>query len=151
MKKEILKGFTMVVLTVALAFAAAVISANAQSKKLAADIPFDFTVGSRTMTSGEYSVSSITNDGAGLVIRSDDTGQSVIRLSNPIEPQGNKTQARLVFHRYGQRYFLAEVWEGGKSEGRQLVESREERAIRHESDRLARNTYETVELLATLR
>lgn len=151
MRKEILKGFTMVVLTVALAFAAAVISANAQSKKLAADIPFDFTVGSRTMTSGEYSVSSITNDGAGLAIRSDDTGQSVMRLSIPIESQRNNAQARLVFHRYGQRYFLAEVWAGAGSKGRQLLQSREERAIRHESDRLARNTYETVELLASVR
>ena len=151
MRKELLKGFTMVVLTVALAFAAAVVSANAQSKKLAADIPFDFTVGNQTMTSGEYSVRSITNDGAGLVIKSDDTGKSVIRLSNSIDPQRNNTQARLVFHKYGQRYFLAEVWAGGLSEGRQLLESRDERAIRHEFDRLARNTYETVELLATLR
>jgi hypothetical protein len=151
MRKELLKGFTVVVLTVALAFAAAVVSANAQSKKLAADIPFDFTVGNQTMTSGEYSVRSITNDGTGLVIKSDDTGKSVMRLSNSIEPQRNKTQARLVFHRYGQRYFLAEVWTGGDSEGRKLLESREERAIRHEFDRLARNTYETVELLASLR
>ncbi|HEY3027520.1 MAG TPA: hypothetical protein VGJ55_15325, partial [Pyrinomonadaceae bacterium] len=141
MRKELLKGFTVVVLTVALAFAAAVVSANAQSKKLAADIPFDFTVGNQTMTSGEYSVRSITNDGTGLVIKSDDTGKSVMRLSNSIEPQRNKTQARLVFHRYGQRYFLAEVWTGGDSEGRKLLESREERAIRHEFDRLARNTY----------
>lgn len=152
MRKEILKGFTMVVLTVALAFAAAVVSANAQaSTKLSAVIPFDFAVGNQTMTSGDYSVRSITNDGTGLVIKSDDTGKSVIRLSNSLEPQRNKTQARLVFHRYGQRYFLAEVWAGGNSEGRQLLESREERAIRHEFDRLARNTYETVELLATLR
>lgn len=151
MRKELLKGFTMVALTVALAFAAAVVSANAQSKKLAADIPFDFTVGNQTMTSGEYSVRSITNDGAGLVIRSDAGGKSVMRLTNTIEPQRNKTQARLVFHKYGQRYFLAEVWVGGLSEGRQLVQSRDERAIRHEFDKLARNTYETVELLASLR
>ena len=152
MRKEILKGFTMVVLTVALAFAAAVISANAQaSTRLSAAIPFDFAVGNQTMTSGEYSVRSITNDASGLVIRNDDTGKSALRLSNSIEPERNKTQARLVFHRYGQRYFLAEVWPGGRSEGCELLESREERAIRHEFDRLARNTYETVELLATLR
>src|SRR5207244_11097104 len=98
MRKEILKGFTMVVLTVALAFAAAVVSANAQSNKLAADIPFDFTVGNQTMTSGEYSVRSITNDGSVLVISSNDTRKSAVRLSNSIEPQRNNTQARLVFH-----------------------------------------------------
>lgn len=152
MRKEMLKGFTMVMLIVAVAFTAAVVSANAQSSdKLSAVIPFDFAVGNQTMASGEYSVRSITRDGEGLVIRSDDTGKSAIRLSNSIAPKRNKTQARLVFHRYGQRYFLAEVWAGGDSTGRKLRESREERAIRHEFERLARNTYETVELVATLR
>jgi hypothetical protein len=152
MRKEILKGFTMVTLTVALAFAAAVISANAQaSNRLSAVIPFDFIVGNQTMTSGDYSVRSITDNGQGLVIRSDDSGKSVMRLSNSIAAKRNNTQARLVFHRYGQRYFLAQVWAGAGSEGRQLTESREESAVRHELGKLARNTYETVELLATLR
>ncbi|MEP6707182.1 MAG: hypothetical protein ABJC05_06660 [Pyrinomonadaceae bacterium] len=152
MRKEMLRGFTMVLLAVTLSCAAAVVSANAQaSNRLSAAIPFDFAVGNKTMTAGDYSVISVTNDGTGLAIRSAQTGQSVMRLSNSIEPQRNKTQARLVFHRYGQRYFLAEVWAGGNSTGRELLQSREERAIRHESDRLARNTYETVELLAMLR
>ncbi len=152
MRKEMLRGFTMVLLAVTLSFAAAVISANAQaSTQLSAAIPFDFAVGNKTMAAGDYSVRSNTNDGTGLVIRSAESGKSIMRLSNSIAAQRNKTQARMVFHRYGQRYFLAEVWAGGNSTGRQLVQSREERAIRHEFDRLARNTYETVELLATLR
>lgn len=150
MRKQMLKGFTMVILTVALALAAAVVSANAQSpSKVSAVIPFDFTVGNQTMTSGEYSVSSISRDGEGLLIRSAGSGKSVIRLSNSIEPEKNKTHARMVFHRYGQRYFLAEVWGGGNSTGRALTESREERAIRREFEKLSRNTYETVELLAS--
>lgn len=149
MRKEMLKGVTVAVLTVAFAFAAAVVSANAQSSnRVVAVIPFDFTVGNRTMASGEYILGSITQGGDGLLIKSD-SGKSVIRLSHSIN--GQKSQARLVFHRYGQRYFLAEVWAGGNSTGRQLLESREERAIRRESEKLARISYETVELLARAR
>lgn len=152
MKKEMLKGITMAVLTVTLALATAVVSANAQSSnRLAAAIPFDFAVGGQTMTAGDYILGSVTSDGDGLVVRSKDTGKSVIRLTNSIQPKARKNHARLVFHRYGQRYFLAEVWSAGDSTGRKLTESREERAIRREFGKLAQNSYETVELLAKLR
>jgi hypothetical protein len=43
MKKELLKGFTMLALLVIIAFATALVSANAQSaQKVTGDIPFDF-------------------------------------------------------------------------------------------------------------
>jgi hypothetical protein len=69
----------------------------------------------------------------------------------------NKTPARLVFHRYGERYFLAEVWNGADRAGRQLLKSQEERAIEREfasissNDATAKNTYERVEVAASLR
>lgn len=149
MRKEMQKGFTMAVLTVAFALTAVVVSANAQSNRVAAVVPFDFIVGSQTLKSGKYTLGSITQDSEGLVIRGSE--KSVIRLSRAIESNETQEQARLVFHRYGQRYFLAEVWAGGNSTGRQLLESREERATRREFEKLARTGYETVELLATAR
>ena len=68
--------------------------------------------------------------------------------------------ARLVFHRYGERYFLAEVWNGVDNTGRQLRQSQEERAAAGELTLASANnhassatqpTYETVEVLASLR
>ncbi|MDQ3665320.1 MAG: hypothetical protein M3410_01765 [Acidobacteriota bacterium] len=41
-------------------------------------------------------------------------------------------QAKLVFRRYGQRYFLSEVWTPGQLTGWQLLKSGEERAIEHQ-------------------
>jgi hypothetical protein len=73
-----------------------------------------------------------------------------MRLTNPIRPNKTNEQARLVFHRYGERYFLAEVWSGSDGAGRQLLKSREERAIEREST-LAQGSYETIEVLAALR
>jgi hypothetical protein len=69
----------------------------------------------------------------------------------------DKKHARLVFHRYGERYFLAEVWSGLDVSGRQLVKSQEERAIEQELANLATNgnsaaaAYEVVELVAIVR
>ena len=163
MKREILKGIMMLALMVTLALATAVASANAQSApKVVADVPFDFSVGYKTMAAGEYSVQMIVSAGDGLLIRSADGKSSALRLSEPTERAKDKSQARLVFHRYGDHYFLAQVWSGANNTGRQLMKSQEESAIEREltlaaaSDNAhardkAQALYETVEVLAVLR
>jgi len=158
MKKELLKGFTMLMLIVVLALATAVASANAQSSnKVVADIPFEFSVGYKTLPAGEYSVQTVTSAGNALMIQSADGKTSALRLSDATERMKNKAHARLVFHRYGERYFLAEVWNGIDKTGRQLLKSQEESAIEREFASISaksetpKNTYETVEVLAALR
>ena len=160
MKRELLKGITMLSLLVTLALAAAVVSANAQSApKVVADVPFEFSVGYKTMPAGQYSVQTIASADDGLLIRSTDGKSSALRLSEATERAKDKSQARLVFHRYGERYFLAQVWSGSNNIGRQLLKSQEESAIEseltiasasdkaHASDK-AQALYETVEVLA---
>jgi len=156
MKKEILKGVTMLALLVALALATAVVSANAQSTQVVSNIPFEFVVGDQTLPAGAYSVRPANAQANALMIQSKDGKNAAVRLSNPTEQRNNKRYARLIFHRYGQNYFLAEVW-NGESTGRQLLKSKHERAIERElasipskSD-LAQSTYETIEVVAVLR
>ncbi|HAF12487.1 MAG TPA: hypothetical protein DCK99_02060 [Blastocatellia bacterium] len=157
MKRELLKGFTMLAMIIALALATAAVS-NAQStNKITADIPFDFVVADRAMPAGEYSVRANSSQGDLLMVQSQDSRSSAIRWSNSLGPNKDKTHARLVFHRYGERYFLAEVWYGADSTGRQLLKSRQERAIERELASIssrseqARSTYEVVEVTASLR
>jgi hypothetical protein len=158
MKKELVKGFTMLMLVVVLALATAVASANAQSaNKVVADIPFEFSVGYKTMPAGEYIVQTVATAGDALMIRSADNKTSALRLSESTERLKNKTHARLVFHRYGERYFLAEVWNGANNFGRQLLKSQEERGIESELANIAstsdqaQSSYEIVEVVAVLR
>lgn len=155
MSKQILKGFTMLALIVGLSFVSAVVSAQGQSTQAVAKVPFEFIVGDKTLPSGQYTVRALSDTNkAALVIRGT---SSAIRLTNAIQPNKNKTQARLVFHRYGERYFLSEVWMGADSMGRQLLQSGQERSIERElaslgsKTDLARNTYAVVEIVATLR
>ena len=157
MRRQMIKGFSMVLMIVSVAFFTAVVSANGQSRKVVADIPFNFIVGDKMMTAGQYSVKAISQDSPALLISERDTKESAIRLTSSLDADRKNTRARLVFHRYGQHYFLAEVWSGGDSSGRTLMRSRQERAIERElaaivsKSELAGNTYETVELLAAVR
>ena len=157
MKKELLKGFSMLVLLLVLALATAVASTNAQSSnKVVADIPFEFSVGYKTMPAGEYAVRTVTSSGNALMIQSADGKLAAVRLSDETERAKNNSHARLVFHRYGQRYFLAEVWNGIDKTGRQLLKSSEESAIERELANIAKSespkdTYETIEVIASLR
>ena len=166
MKKEFLRGLTMLAAIVALAFVTAVAS-NAQSSnsaaskqtskashQLIADIPFEFNVDYKTMPAGEYSVQTVATASDALLIQSADGKNSALRPSEATERSQKNATARLVFHRYGQRYFLAEVWSGGDRAGRQLMKSHEELDFECEGTSVSskgvhsQSSYEIVEVVA---
>lgn len=155
MAKQLTKGFAMLILVVMLAFVTAVVSANGQSRRAMTSVPFEFTVGDTVLPAGDYTVGDITSSGSVLKIGNRDTNQAVMRVT--MQADGNSKTAKLVFHRYGQRYFLAAVWTQAGRLGRQLIKSRQERAIEKESNRIAslsghapRQEYETVEIATTM-
>lgn len=160
MKKEFLKGVAMLVVIVAFAFLTAVAS-NAQAvnqpAKLVVDIPFAFSIDYKTMPAGEYVVQTVATAGDALLIQSADGNTSTLRHCEAIEHPKEKTNAKLVFHRYGQRYFLAEVWNGKDQAGRQLMKSVDERSLDHElanivaKTELSQVSYQRVELVAKIR
>jgi hypothetical protein len=138
MRKQALRGVTMLVSIIVLAFATAVVS-NAQSggKKLIANVPFDFVVGDKTLAAGEYSIRQITTNANGIWIRSNDGEHSAIRLTNPLTSSVPKRKTTLSFLRYGDTYYLSEVWVAGSSQGREMMKSKAERKAERE---LARNS-----------
>ena len=60
--------------------------------------------------------------------RKDATTSAIINTNAAvsIEPQ---TESKLVFNRYGDSYFLAQVWSEGNTQGRQLVKTAREKEI----------------------
>ncbi len=162
MKKEFLKGLTMLLAILVVAFATAV-AANAQVSRVASNetsnnlmvvIPFEFTLDYKTMPAGEYLVQTLGTAGNGLLIQSIDGKTSAFRPSEAIEQERNRDNARLVFHRYGDRYFLSQVWCGGDSAGRQLMKSRDELEMEREvasinsKSEQAQSSYAVIELAA---
>jgi len=153
MARQIAKGLTMLILLLTMALVTAVATADGQSQhKLNARIPFEFIVGDKTLAAGQYEVNTVGITQDVLAIRGRESNDSVIRLAMTREPKESKP-ARLVFHRYGNSYFLSEVWEGGDGLGRQLKESAQENGMKRELSRIAMGAtrYEEVVILANAR
>jgi hypothetical protein len=118
----------------AMSFLASMLAgANVSAKSvnnMKAEIPFDFHVGGQLIPAGEYTVTALTEDDAALRISG---GQKVaIALTTAKEAKLNsEPRSRLVFHKYGDQYFLAAVW-GADRTGRELPESKRERSLRKE-------------------
>jgi hypothetical protein len=95
-----------------------------------AQVPFDFHVGQRLVRAGDYTVKSISADEQLLRI-SGDNGSAATTTNSGTERGNGEGRARLVFHKYGEQYFLAAIW-GADSTGRTLSESKRERNLRKE-------------------
>jgi len=99
----------------------------AQTKEgdLVADIPFAFVVAERALQPGHYIVRKL-NDNLAIQDRQNHT---LFVPAHPTQRPANENATKLVFHRYGDNYFLSEVWVGGNSIGRALFPSRVERKL----------------------
>ena len=151
MRKQILKAATMFVGIIALAFASALAASAQNPRNLVVNIPFDFTVKGKTLPAGEYIISrASTADKTGLMMQRKDGEANAIVLTKPIESSENQRVSRLVFSRYGEHYFLSQVWTAGDMEGRELYKTNRERSLEVE---LAKNNAkpETVAIIAGTR
>ncbi len=152
MATQMIKGLTMSLL-IAIALVTAVNSANGQSsRRLVANIPFEFVVGDNNLAAGKYDVSAMTPMGETLRIRNTENQGSAMRLSSTLTQLNINEKGKLVFHRYGNQYFLAEVWTAGERSGRKLTKSTGEKAVEREIAAIpsrtapAKNGYERIEL-----
>ncbi|HEY0320683.1 MAG TPA: hypothetical protein VGC66_07020 [Pyrinomonadaceae bacterium] len=147
MRKQILKAATMFVGIIALAFVSA-LAASAQSpRNIIVNVPFEFSVKGKTLPAGSYIINSAsTVDETGLSIMRRDGKANAVVLSRPVTTRKMQNETRLVFNRYGDRYFLSNIWISGSNGGRELFKTNQERSLEME---LARNNVkpETVTLI----
>lgn len=156
MKRQVAKGLTMLMLVVGLALATASVANGQSGRQLKAQVPFDFIVGERTLRSGQYEVNDASSAGEVLAIRDASGKTQAMRLSSPVVANGKQDMnAKLVFHRYGNTYFLSQVWLAGRSTGREFAKTKQERAIENELKKIATYhgdlgpVYEVVEVIAS--
>jgi hypothetical protein len=112
-----------------LAFGTASLSADT-FYTVQANIPFGFMVGGEAFQPGAYTIARIGNDPSALVLRSPDGGKSVAFLTIGTYSPKVSENTRLVFNRYGNEYFLKEVWTVGDLTGRELLPSNSERELK---------------------
>jgi hypothetical protein len=91
-------------------------SGHAQSRpKVTATIPFAFQAGSRHMPAGFYNIYMLSEHV--VLFRAANGNASGFLMVTPSYDGKVQEQGRLVFHRYGDRYFLREVWDPGSNHG----------------------------------
>ena len=102
--------------------------AQAQDR-LAVNVPFDFVAGNTQLPAGEYTVQvSAPTHSIILISRKDSTASAFINTNAAVSSQP-QSESKLVFNRYGDRYFLSQVWQEGNAEGRQLLKSGREKEM----------------------
>ena len=106
-------------------FGATIASAQVSVK---APLPFEFSVAGANCPAGTYAFNQ-DNPAHKMSVRGDRGTCALVNVS-PFPPKGlsEKDATWLIFHHYGDKYFLAEIW--SHRIGRQFPESEEEKKLR---------------------
>ena len=118
MKNQVIRSIAIL----GLFFGLAIANAQAQTPtRVEVNIPFNFAAGKTMLKAGAYSIKRIS--GNTLVIRSAN-GKTTVLMNAPltIGSRDSKAGERLVFNKYGDQYFLSQVWLSVDS-GRELFTS----------------------------
>jgi len=133
MQGKFIKRLTMLSLVSMFTLCAAVTSANAQlTYPVRVKIPFDFSMGDKKLQAGQYTFSRSSPDGKIMLVSRVDANKSVFQSTIGTEVLAAKNESKLVFHRYGNQYFLKQIWTAGERRGTEVLESRSERTIRRQ-------------------
>jgi hypothetical protein len=130
MKKQ---AHTMIALIVLVGSMAVAAQAQTSGRTLIANIPFQFSVGNKTLVPGEYILRYVNEDSSNVVLkiqRKDGKAGAMMQMTSVIGKA--RESAKLVFNRYGNRYFFAQAWVDGENSGLQALKSRAERATERE-------------------
>ena len=108
MKKNIIK--VAVTLFFLLTLGAETIQAQTSSNQFKSYIPFQFNLGDQKFPAGEYLIERINRLASQeiLVVRDAATGRAMFMAVSPTEGK-REEMAQLVFHRYGEISYLAQL------------------------------------------
>src|SRR5258707_6752171 len=114
MKEEVPMKKRLFVIAALLMFASIaatqVVRAN---EPMLVNIPFAFVAGNATLPAGEYRVQKLDGNSAVLLIHCPDANASALVITHAAQAKEPQSESKLVFNRYGNRYFLSQVLAAG--------------------------------------
>jgi hypothetical protein len=127
MKKQVIRNLTILGLLLVMT----AVSVRAQSKhSKVTTIPFDFIVGQKTLPAGEYTIEPNRRDSDKVwLVQSRDGRTSTFFITMSVRANETQETTKFVFHKYGDRYFLSQIWTPGGNSGRELLMPRVEREL----------------------
>lgn len=133
------KQLTRMIL-LAMFFLVGVTSSRAQNAgAVSVNVPFAFSVANKTLPAGEYYVRRNVK-GEVIEIRSNDSSQALYVRTHTVNSREIQADSKLIFKRYGQEYFLSQVWMSGRSTGGELSKTKREQSLARDFARSATNT-----------
>ena len=111
-------------ITICLFFTAATLFAQTTNQRLMkVNIPFAFGVEDHSLPAGEYLVFTVTPERSIRIVSTDGKHSAIVNTL-PNYASLPSENSRLVFHRYGNEYFLAQVWTAGQTVARNPLSSK---------------------------
>jgi hypothetical protein len=109
-------------------------TAKAQSGSIigTASVPFAFQAGSQVLPAGAYEIHRVSKNLLDL------RGPNQVRhfvLVNAAETRQAPDKGTMVFHHFGDTYFLSQIWEAGANFGAECAESQAEKEISRKTNR----------------
>ena len=125
------RPYHLLSLFIALVFALTIYPHEAHAQiigDLEANIPFQFHVGDTKLPAGEYRIHVMDDSDLSVMeISSVDGSASALFQIRDAETNSEPAKSELIFNKYGNRYFLAKLFDEGNPNGSQIVESRYEK------------------------
>lgn len=95
---------------------------------LEAEVPFQFHVGNKTLPAGSYMIHQLEeSDLTVMEISSADGKMSALFEVESAQAKTMPEKTELIFNKYGDSYFLSEMYDEGNVDGSRLVTSRHEK------------------------
>ena len=94
---------------------------------LIANVPFDFQVGKKAMAAGSYEILSMSEQVD--LVNNMDTGAAAFVVKSIHIQAMHDEDAKLVFNKYGNEYFLSQIWDGRSNVGIKLPKSKREEEL----------------------
>ena len=101
---------SLTLITICLVFTAVTLSAQTTNQRLmTVNVPFAFSVEDHSLPEGKYMIFTVTPERSIRIVSSDGKHSAIVS-DLPNYANTPSENSRLVFHKYGNEYFLAQVW-----------------------------------------
>jgi hypothetical protein len=127
------RGRQLLLSLIALSFALTIHPSKAHAQligNLEANIPFQFHAGDAKLPAGKYFIHALNNSDLSMMeITSADGSTSAIFEVHNTESNSVPAKSELIFNKYGNRYFLAKLFDEGNPDGSTVGESHYEKIV----------------------
>lgn len=102
------------------------VAKSVHAQNLVANIPFEFMTATTTLPAGDYTVTELSS---GVLLHNRAEHTSAFVMTIPGKAKREPGESKLIFNRYGNRYFLSEIWSSESKIGKQLPKSDGEKEL----------------------